>query len=373
MKPPPVIKGAAHMGQAVVGRLTSIRKKPKKVGLPPGSVVFTGTQRVEEARVTVIDYDEERVEERTLEPGDALAPPREGKAVMWVNVDGLHDTALIERVGEAFGIHPLVLEDVADTNQRVKAEDYEDQMFVLLKMLDFDQATGSVTAEQVSIVFGPRFVVSFQERPGDVFEYVRERIRKRKGRIRKLGPDFLAYALMDAVVDHYFVILEHLDMTIEELEEALIADPAVEKLRSIQSLKGDLIFLRKNLWPMREMVTRLERGDTTKFKKDTRVYLRDLSDHTMQVLETVETFRDMLSSLMDIYLSSVSNRMNEVMKVLTIIATIFIPLTFIVGVYGMNFDNMPELGWRWSYFIVWGLMIAVALMMFGMFRRAKWL
>jgi magnesium transporter len=225
----------------------------------------------------------------------------------------------------------------------------------------------------VAIVFGPRYVLSFQERVGDVFDAVRDRLRKSKGRIRKAGPDYLAYSLIDAIVDNYFIILERLDMSIEDLEDVLLVQPTVDNLKRLQALKGDLIFMRKNLWPMREMVARLERGESSKFKKETHVYLRDLSDHTIQVLETVESFRDVLSSLMDIYLSSVSNRMNEVMKVLTIIATIFIPLTFVVGVYGMNFDYMPELGWRWAYFAVWGVMIAIGLGLFAIFRRRKWL
>jgi magnesium transporter len=242
-----------------------------------------------------------------------------------------------------------------------------------LKMLYLDNETSETQVEQVSLVFGKNFVISFQEKQGDIFETIRERIRNGKGRIRKMGTDYLAYALIDAVVDHYFIILEKDGEKIEELEDKVVSDPKPETLQKIHRLKREMIFLRRSVWPLRELVNSLERGESPLIHKATRIYLRDVYDHTIQVIDTLETYRDMLSGMHDTYLSSISNRMNEVMKVLTIIATIFIPLTFIAGIYGMNFEFMPELKWRWAYFSVWGVILIVAVFMLIFFRRKKWL
>ena len=295
------------------------------------------------------------------------------RTVTWVNVDGIHLLAETAAMGDCLELHPLVLEDVANTNQRPKAEDYGDYLYVVLKMLAYDDEANQTTSEQISLVLGPDYVVSFQERPGDVFGAIRERICSAKGRIRKMGADYLAYCLLDALVDNYFVVLEKIGDRIELLEDELVNDPIAGTLHEIHNLKREMIFLRKSVWPLREVIGALQRGESKLIQHSTGIYLRDVYDHTIQVIDTAETFRDMLSGMLDIYLSSVSNRMNEVMKVLTIIATIFIPLTFLAGVYGMNFKHMPELQWVWAYPALWLVMLAIALVMLLYFHRRKWL
>jgi magnesium transporter len=252
-------------------------------------------------------------------------------------------------------------------------EDFGDYIFVVLKMLRHDMETEEVKTEQVSLILGPRFVISFQEAEGDVFDPIRDRIRKAKGRIRRMGADYLAYALIDAVVDNYFLILERFAERIEAMEAELVSNPAPETLQKIHTLKRELIFLRRSVWPLREAISGLQRAESRLIADSTEIYLRDVHDHTIQVIDTVESLRDMVSGMLDTYLSSVSNRMNEVMKVLTIIATIFIPITFIAGIYGMNFAFMPELGWRGAYFVVLGIMTAVSLAMIFYFKRKHWL
>ncbi len=291
---------------------------------------------------------------------------------MWLNIDGVHQPEIIEQVGQSFGLHPLVAEDIASTGQRPKMEDFDDYIFIVLRMLRFDSAEDETKTEQMSIILGRDFVISFQEREGDVFDNIRERLKSNKGRIRKLGTDYLAYSLIDSIVDNYFVVLEKLGETIEDIEDRLVTNPTSETLKTIHDLKREVIFLRKSVWPLREVINRLERSESPLINKSTFVYLRDVYDHTIQIMDAVETFRDMLSGMLDIYLSSVSNRMNEVMKVLTVIATIFIPLTFVAGIYGMNFKYMPELEQTWSYPMILILMLVVALLMVVYFRRRKW-
>ncbi len=278
----------------------------------------------------------------------------------------------MEKLGTHFGLHPLIQEDIMNSTQRPKLEDMGETLYIVARMLEFDDVSNEVATDQLSLVVGRNFIISFQERPGDEFGPVRERIRRGKGRIRKAGPDYLAYALLDAVVDHYFVILERLGERVELLEDELVSDPKKETLHEIHILKREMIFLRKSVWPLREVVAGLERSDSGLMQESTNVFLRDLYDHTIQVIDNVETFRDMLSGMLETYLSSISNRMNEVMKVLTIISTIFIPLTFIAGVYGMNFQHMPELKWRLGYFLILGVMIVIGLIMAAFFKRKKW-
>ena len=347
------------------------KKMSKKAGLPPGTLVADVDKDTAPVKVTVIDYDGESYEESVVEAGTDCRLLREKPTVTWVNVDGVHGVDILQELGECFGLHPLVLEDIANTEQRPKTEDFADYVFIVLKMLDYED--GEVGTEQMSLILGPDYVLSFQEREGDVFKSVRERIRNAKGRIRKSGPDYLAYALLDAVVDNYFVILERIGERVGSLEEALIENPKPETLQSIHEMKREMIILRKSVWPLREVVNGFERTDPPLVRESTRVFLKDVYDHTIQVIDAVETYRDVLSGMLDLYLSTVSNRMNEVMKVLTIIATIFIPLTFVAGIYGMNFQFMPELGWHWSYPLVWLVMVIVALSMLAFFRRKRWL
>ena len=350
-----------------------IKKVSKQAGLIPGTLIHIGEKKAEKAKITVIDYNQTQFQEKELKTVEESFPFKDSSTVTWINIDGLHDLEIIEKIGQHFEIHSLALEDILNTDQRPKLEDFESYIFVVFKMLYRNQTDNGVIVEQVSLILGKNYVISFQEREGDVFNAVRERIRNAKGRVRKAGADYLAYSLMDAVIDNYFLIIETMGEKIEGSEELLVINPTPEVLQSIHNLKRETIFLRKSVWPLREVISALERGESSLVQKTTRVFLRDLYDHTIQVLDTVETFRDLVASMLDIYLSSLSNRMNEVMKVLTIIATIFIPLTFIAGIYGMNFKYMPELGWRWGYFGALGIMVLVALLMMSYFKRKKWL
>jgi magnesium transporter len=348
-------------------------KRSRKSGLSPGSLIHIGEKKTERTKITIIDYDERTFQEKEAKTVEECFPFKETATVTWINIDGVHDSEVIGKIGGHFGLHPLILEDIMNTAQRPKMEDMGGHIFIVLRMISFEGKKKGVQSEQVSLILGPNFVISFQEREGDVFDPVRERVRTGKGRMRKMGPDYLAYALIDSIVDHYFVVLEKLGEKVEFIEEELVREPDRRTLKEIHILKREMIYLRKSVWPLREVSSRLERAESALIKKSTGIFLRDVYDHSIQVIDTVETYRDMLSGMLDMYLSSVSNRMNEIMKVLTIIATIFIPLTFIAGVYGMNFRFMPELGWRWGYFAVLALMVGIGIFMLFYFRRKKWL
>ena len=350
-----------------------VKKRSKKVGLPPGTLVHIGEKKRERTTITILDYDERHLQEQEIKTVDECLPFKDKPTVTWIDVDGIHEVKILERLGDSFGLHPLVVEDVLNTDQRPKMEDFGDYIFIVLKMLYYNDKNDEIVTEQISLILGPNFVISFQEREGDVFDPIRERIRSEKGRIRKMGADYLAYALVDSIVDNYFIILEKLGEKIEFLEDELVTNPTPETLQAIHDLKREMIFLRKSVWPLREVVSGLERGESPLIQESTGIYLRDVYDHTIQVIDAVETFRDMLSGMLDIYLSSVSNRMNEVMKVLTIIATIFIPLTLIAGIYGMNFRYMPELEWPWAYPMLWLIMLGIGVLMLIYFRRKRWL
>jgi magnesium transporter len=351
-----------------------IKRVSKTIGLSPGALVHIGKKKIEKVRIRLIDYDEKQLQEKEPKSVEEGFPFKDLPTVTWINIDGLHDIEVMEKIGKHFNLHPLVLEDILNTEQRPKIEDFDDYIFVVLKMLYCDESEDEIRAEQISIIVGSNFVLSFQERVGDIFNPLRDRIRNAKGRVRKMGPDYLAYCLVDAIVDNYFVVLEKLGEQIEGMEEELVTNPTPETLQRIHNLKREMIFLRKSVWPLREVVSRLERGESELIKDSTGIYLRDVYDHTIQVIDTIETYRDMLSGMLDIYLSSISNRMNQVMKVLTIIATIFIPLTFVAGIYGMNFEYMPELKWHWFYpKAFWLVMLGVAGVMLFYFRRKKWL
>jgi len=349
------------------------KKRSEKSGLPPGTLVYVGEKKVEKGIITIFNYDSERYEEKELKSIEECFPYKDRPNVTWINIDGIHQVGIMEKIANHFGIHSLVMEDILNTGQRPKMDDLEDYVYVVLKMLNYNEEDDEIDAEQISIILGQNLVISFQEKERDVFEPIRERIRKNKGRIRKKGADYLAYALLDSVVDNYFTILEKIGERIEFLEEELVENPSTKTLQEIHRLKREMIFLRKSIWPLREVISGLERGESSLIKETTVIYLRDVYDHTIQVIDTVETFKDMLSGILDVYLSSISNKMNEVMKVLTIIATIFIPLTFLAGVYGMNFRYMPELEWRWGYFAVLFLMAVVGIGMVIYVRKKKWL
>ena len=354
--------------------LRTRHKRSKKAGLPPGTLVHIGEQKSGGPRIAILDYDETNFQEREADAVDECVLFKNKPTVTWINIEGVHSVEVLEKLGECYGFHPLVLEDVMNTDQRPKLEDYSEYLYIVLKMLRFNDGNGGTVSEQISLIVGRNFLFSFQEGiEGDVFGPIRERIRSNKSRIRKMGADYLAYSLIDAIVDNYFSILEKLGEKVEILEEKIVSKPATETLREIHFLKREMIYLRKAVWPLREVINAMERGESPLVLESTRVYLRDIYDHTIQIIDTVETFRDMLSGMLDIYLSSVSNRMNAVMKVLTIIATIFMPLTFIAGIYGMNFRYMPELEWRYGYPMVWGIILVITVTMLIFFKKKDWL
>ncbi|MFH1086303.1 MAG: magnesium/cobalt transporter CorA [Chloroflexota bacterium] len=343
---------------------------PPEVDLPPDSPVYVGPEDADPTFARVMVYSDTYWDEHALKTMAACPPPREG-VVTWIHVTGLKNGELVAELCERFGMHPLIHEDILDGNQRPKLEDLDDYLYVVMRILG-SNAEGRVQDQQLSLALGRDFVLSFQEEPGGPFGRIADRLRSGWGRIRRLGADHLAYALVDAVVDDYFGLLERLDDRIEALEDTLLADADHVTLGLLSDLRTDLIYLRKGIWPLREVIGNLIHAHTDLINEVTRPYLRDVYDHEVQAIDTVEIMRDLVSNLHDIYLSSVSNRLNEVMKVLTIISTIFIPLTFIAGVYGMNFRYMPELMTPWGYPLTWLVMIAIAVTMLLFFKRRRW-
>lgn len=350
---------------------SALKKRSKKAGLSPGTLIHIGNTYTEKSKITVIRYDENLFEKKEVSYADDLRGEKDKPGKVWINIDGLQDVALLENVGNLFGLHPLILEDILNTNQRPKIEDLTEYLYIVLRNFHHHE-TDTLYSEQVSIVLGKNFILSFQEKEGALFEPVRERLRSNKGKIRKAGSDYLVHALIDNVVDNYFILLEDMEERIEKLENDLVKQTSPAKLQSIHVLKRELIFLRKSLWPLRETISSLQRSDSPLIDEPNALYFKDIFDHIIAIIDTVDTFRDMLSGMLDVYLSSTSMKLNEVMKVLTIIATIFMPLTFLAGVYGMNFKYMPELEWPWGYFGVWVVMLTIALGMIKFFRRKQW-
>ena len=350
-----------------------ITKISKTIGLPPGTVVHVGEEKTEKIRITLIDYDETNFKESQIESIEDVFSFKDKPTVTWINIDGVHQTDIIEKIDAHFEIHPLVLEDIVNTGQRPKMDDYGDYLFIVLKMIYLNNGGKDIASEQISLILGPNYVISFQETEGDVFDLIRDRIRTSKGRIRKMGADYLAYSLLDAIIDNYFVILEVFGEKIESLEERLMVNEDQNMAHRIHDIKRNMIHLRKQIWPLREVISGFQRNESKLIKKATGIYLRDVYDHTIQIIDTIESFRDTLSGLHDIYLSSINNKMSEVMKVLTMFAAIFIPLTFIAGVYGMNFEHMPELKWKYGYFGVLIIMLFLVTGMVIFFKRKKWL
>lgn len=340
---------------------------------PPGTPVHAAPEKQDTVTIEILDYSSTHYADMQMKQAEECLQFKQKKSVTWINVNGVHDVELLESLGEHFELHPLVLEDIANTDQRTKCENYDNYVYLVAKMLTHENADGELRSEQVSLVLGDGFVISFQEEKGDVFDPVRKRIRREKGRIRQMNADYLAYALLDSMVDGYFSVLEALGDRGEELQERVMDTPQQGIVREIHSLKRQLLGFRRAAWPLREAIRTLQQEESTLIGGKTRPYLRDLYDHTIQVLDTVEVFRELVSSIMDLYMNGLSNRMNEVMKVLTVMASIFIPLTFIAGVYGMNFKYMPELEWQWGYPAVMLLMCAIALGMLVFFRKKDWI
>jgi magnesium transporter len=359
--------------------MPKLLKKSKLIGQPPETILYEGTRVDGKAKITIFDYSETSFIEKETQDVQECLPFKDKSTVTWINVDGIHRIDILENLTSCYLVHHLVLEDILNINQRPKAEDFGEYIYIVAKMLFYDEKRVDISEEQVSFILGKEFLISLQEeREGDVFDLIRQRIRGGEGRIRKMGPDYLAYALLDSIIDSYFVILEKIGEKIEEIEESLVTEPRPSTLQSINKLKKDLIFLRKSVWPLREVVHTITQTESPLIKEQTVVYFRDIYDHIIQAVDTIEAYRDTVSGMLDIYLSSISYRLNEVMKVLTIIATIFIPLTFIAGIYGMNFNvsrspfNMPELNWRFGYFFALFIMLAMATAMIVYFKKKRW-
>lgn len=316
-------------------------------------------------------FSEEKVENADLESCIFLDTAMNSKK--WLNIEGLNDGELADCISRCFKLHPLVLEDVQSPGQRPKIEDYGDYLYIVAKMLYHDAVTGEAIMEQQSIIIGRDYLISIGEKEGDVFDSIRSRLRNGSGRIRNEGTAYLAYCLLDAIVDNYFTVLEKFGDEIEEVEEIIVKGPQnPATLKNVHRLKREMLYIHKAIWPLREVCASLVRDENPLIDENSKVYIRDVYDHIVQAMDTTETYRDMLSGILDIYLSSTSNKLNEVMKVLTVISTIFIPLTFIVGLYGMNFRNMPELTWKWGYFAIVGLMVVIAMLMVVYFKKKKW-
>lgn len=350
-----------------------------KLGATPGSLIYVGVERSDPVTIDVIQYDETKLMEFRAKSIDEVVISPDAAEVVWVNIEGVHNIDIIEKVGKKFGLHPLILEDIVNTNKRPKFDDMGDYIVAMLKMLYIPPSRSEILTEQVSLVIGKNYVISFQEVAGDVFEPIRERIRKTVPRNRFLGTDYLAHALIDAVVDHYFIVLEHVGDKLESVQNLLVNNPRPSSLNEIYAMKRQLIELRRSIWPLREVLGSFERSDSPLIHDYTRIYVRDLYEHVIQVADSVETNREMVSGLLEIYLTSLSNRTNEIMRLLTVISTIFIPLTFLVGVYGMNFDtsagplNMPELGYKYGYVMFWAVTLIIVGGLIWFFKRNKWL
>ncbi|PKL89360.1 MAG: magnesium and cobalt transport protein CorA [Ignavibacteriae bacterium HGW-Ignavibacteriae-2] len=350
-----------------------LKKRDKTAGLVPGSAVFIGNQKVDDIKIRIIDYDKSQLHEDELKKISDGTEFKEKNTVTWINIDGLHDAGLMKEIGETFDLHPLLIEDIMNTDQRPKLQESDNNLFLVLKMLRHDESNQTIISEQLSLVIGKTFLLTFQEQPGDVFEPVRERIRKQKGRIRATSIDYLSYALVDTVVDNYIYIIERFGEKIEDMEEVVLGDPEPEIMEQLSNYRKEMNFLRKSIRPAKEAITQLAKLDNDIINKKTIPFLKDLEDLMTQASEAIDTYREMLSDQMNLYNSALSNKMNDVMKILTIFAAIFIPLTFIAGIYGTNFEYLPELHFKYSYFIFWGVMIVVAVALLIFFKRKKWI
>ena len=353
--------------------LNPFKKYAQKVGMPPGSLVYIGEERTESVQITVAHYNETHFHEAEVQTIQECLHFRDSETVTWIHINGIHETEIIEEIGAHFGVNLLVLEDLMSPTQLPKIEVYEDHVFIILKNLDYDAASLSVFREQISLIIGEDYVISLQEEPRKIFTPIRSRLQNTNSRLRKMRADYLAYALIDVIIDHYFIVLEQLSDQIEAIEEKAITNPTSEVLRNINILRREFRMLRRPVLPLRDVINEVLGGEIALFSQDTHLYFRDVYDHLIQVIHTLETFRIAVSELFDTYTSAVSHRMNEIMKVLTLVATIFIPLTFIAGIYGMNFKFMPELEVPWGYPAVLLVMVGIGMVMFLYFKFKKWL
>lgn len=352
--------------------LRNVRRN-KKPGEAPGTLNFTGEKRVEKVHIHLFDYDGDQLSEHDLSDIDDSKPYLDSPSKTWINISGLHDIDKLKEIWNYFELHPLIQEDILHTNQRAKIEQYPSHLFIVVKMIYFDEESEEMQVEQVSIVLGENYVLSFQESDYPIFAPVLYRLRNNAPRLRNNGMDYLSYALVDTLVDHYFKVLEGFGDEIEVLEDNILENFDDFIPEKIHALRRKLNFFRKSIWPLRDSLNSLLRDETPFIQEENKIYFRDVYDHLIQIVDGLENYREIVIGMLDMYMSQVSNKMNEVMKVLTIIATIFIPLTFIAGIYGMNFDYMPELGWKWAYPTIWAFMLLVTSGMVYYFKRKKWL
>jgi magnesium transporter len=350
----------------------TIGTRADKAGLPPGTLVHIGQKRSCQVKITLTEFSESQYQSKEIKEIKEFLPLKDKPVITWIDINGIHNLETIQNIGKYFNLHPLILEDIVNSEQRPKVEDLGEHLFVVLKFLSYDTEK-KLGIEQISFIIGSNFVITFQENGEDVFRPIKTRIKNSAGKIRAMGADYLAYSLIDAIVDNYFVILEEVGLKLDILEEELVTNPTRNTLHVIHQLKREMLLIRKSIWPSREVISSLQRGELSFFEDIAVLHLKDVYDHAIQVIDTIETLRDMLSEMMDIYLSSISNRINDVMRVLTIITTIFIPLSFIAGVYGMNFKYMPELNWRLGYPAVLLTMLCLGIFMLIFFRKKKWL
>ena len=345
----------------------------EKSGLPPGSLVHVGEVHAHEHKITVVNYNKAAVKKHTVQTIEELLPYKTTDTITWVIVDGLKDVSIIDAIGHHFDIHPLVLEDILNTHQRPKFDEFNDYLFIVVKAISLRNEEFNVEYEQISILILNNFVFTFMEKPDALFDPILNRLDNNKSQIRSLGTDYLAYVIMDTVVDEYFALQDAFDDLIESVEDSLLSDPSSQTLATIQKIKRELIFLRRSVSLLRELLAAVHRSESPLLNEKTKRYFGDIYDHAIRIIEAMESYRDLIAGMLDIYLSSVSNKMNETMKVLTVFASIFIPLTFIAGVYGMNFEYMPELKWRWSYPVLWVFFIVVSVFLLRFFKKKNWL
>ncbi|MFZ2168202.1 MAG: magnesium/cobalt transporter CorA [Methylococcaceae bacterium] len=351
----------------------SLSSAAEKSGLPPGSLVHVGEVHKHEHKISVVNYNKSTLEKHTVKSIEDLLPYKTTDTITWVIVDGLKDVGIIDAIGQHFDIHALVLEDILNTHQRPKFEEFDDYLFIVLKAISLGNEEFNVEYEQISLLILNKFVFTFKEKPDEIFDPILNRLNNDKSQIRNLGADYLAYIIMDTIVDEYFALQDSFDELIESVEDDLLTNPSAKTLSKIQKFKRELIFLRRSISPLRELLAAIQRSESPLLDEKTRRYFGDIYDHAIRIIEAMESYRDLIAGMLDIYLSSVSNKMNETMKVLTVFASIFIPLTFIAGVYGMNFDYMPELKWRWSYPVLWIIFIGVTLFLLRFFKKKQWL
>lgn len=350
-----------------------LKKRIRKVGLSPGTLIYNGEKKIDSIKISLIDFDANQLIEKPEASLKECLISLEAPTITWINICGINDRLTIETLGGHFGLHPLLLEDIMCSGQQSKLDNYKDNIYFVLRQLVYNEQKQEAEDEQVSLILGKNYLISFLESPQNIFAPIRERLRNPKGRLRQRGADYLCYALIDCLVDNYFLILEKIDNKLEYLENEIFMEPSPDTLQKMHHIKREIILLRKAIWPIREVISNFRRMESPLIQDATKLYIQDVYDHTIQAIDTIESFRDVTSGMMDIYLSNLSQRMNEVMKVLTIVATIFVPLTFIASLYGMNFKNIPELNWEWGYYVALGMMVLIFLMMLIYFKRKKWI